>query len=58
MTALLAIFQLAAQVLPQWASLVNQALEAHQAGDQATLDALHDRAVAAAAALAPVVAQP
>ncbi len=53
MTALVAIFQLAAQVLPQWAALVNQAIEAHQAGDQSTLDALHDKAVAAAEALRP-----
>ena len=53
MTALVAIFQLAAQVLPQWAALVSQAIEAHQAGDQASLDALHDKAVAAAEALRP-----
>ncbi len=53
MTALLTIFQLAAQVLPQWAALVTQAIEAHQASDQATLDALHARAVAAAEALRP-----
>ena len=53
MTALVAIFQLAAQVLPQWAILVTQAIEAHHASDQATLDALHARAVAAADALRP-----
>ena len=53
MTALIAIFQLAAQMLPQWAALVSQAVEAHKAADQATLDALHARAVAAAEALRP-----
>ena len=53
MTALVAIFQLAAEVLPQWATLVSQAIQAHQASDQPTLDALHDRAVAAAEALQP-----
>ena len=53
MTALIAIFQLAAQVLPQWADLVSQAIAAHAAGDQVTLDSLHDRAVAAADAVKP-----
>ena len=53
MTALLAIFQLAATVLPQWSALITQAIAAHQAGDQATLDALHAQAVAAADALKP-----
>ena len=53
MTALVAVFELAAQVLPQWSALVTQAIEAHQAGDQATLDALHDKAVAAAEVLRP-----
>ncbi len=53
MNALVAIFQLAAEVLPQWAALVTQAIEAHGAADQQTLDSLHARAVAAAEALKP-----
>jgi hypothetical protein len=53
MTAVLAIFQIISQLLPQIAALGSQAIAAHTAGDQATLDAIHDRAVAMAEAMKP-----
>ena len=44
-----AVSQLITNLLP----LVTQAFQAQQAGDQATLDALHNQVVAASNALAP-----
>lgn len=52
MTAL-AIAQLVATLVPQLLSLVTRAIQANATGDQATLDALHAQARAAADALAP-----
>jgi hypothetical protein len=53
MTTLISILRLAAEILPQWAVLVSQAIEAHEAQDQAALDAVHARALAASEALRP-----
>lgn len=53
MATVLAIFQIIEALVPGLLSLGTQALAALQTNDQATLDALHDQARAAADALKP-----
>jgi hypothetical protein len=53
MGSALAIAQLVESLAPSLIGLITQAIAAAQAGDQATLDALHAQATAAANALKP-----
>jgi hypothetical protein len=50
----LIIAQLVATLVPQLLGLVTQAIAAGSAGDQASLDTLHNQAIAAANALKPI----
>lgn len=53
MTSVLAILQLIMGAVPQLVAIGQQAIAAHNAGDQATLDALLVQAEGVANALAP-----
>lgn len=53
MATILTLLGLLSQTAPQWADLLTRALAAHNAGDQATLDKIHDEAVALAEANKP-----
>jgi hypothetical protein len=58
METVLEIVQTISALLPQLASITEQAIAAYNANDQATLDSLQKQAVAASNALAPAGGTP